>query len=57
MYVPGLIEKMGNRGGLYETANEINPDLHEVYFVAPTRGLIGFRGQLINDTKGTATME
>lgn len=57
IYVPSIIEKLGNRGAIYENSLELNPELHRVIFVAPTRGLIGFRTVLLNDTKGTANYE
>lgn len=57
VYVPSIIEKLGNRGAIYESSEEISKDLHKVDFIAPTRGMIGFRTVLLNDTKGTANIE
>lgn len=54
IYVNSIIEKLGKRGAIYENCVEKSSNLHRVTFVAPTRGLIGFRTVLLNDTKGTA---
>lgn len=51
------MEKLGNRGAIYESAEELSRDLHQLHFNCPTRGLIGFRSVLLNDTKGTANLE
>ena len=48
---------MGNRKGVYENCEELSFDLHRLTFSAPTRGLIGFRSEILNDTKGTAILE
>jgi GTP-binding protein len=57
MYSTIIIEKLGNRKGVYENCEEISPLLHKLTFLVPTRGLIGYRTELLNDTKGTAIME
>ncbi|EGR28522.1 hypothetical protein IMG5_173780 [Ichthyophthirius multifiliis] len=57
IYSSIIIEKLGLRKGVYENCEEITADLHRLTFLAPTRGLIGFRTELMNDTKGTAVME
>lgn len=57
IYSASTIEKLGNRKGTYENCEEINQDCHKLHFSVPTRGMIGFRSELLNDTKGTAIIE
>ncbi|KRX04699.1 Translation protein, beta-barrel domain [Pseudocohnilembus persalinus] len=33
MYVPGIMEKLGNRGAIYESAEEISRDLHQFNWI------------------------
>ncbi|KAL4453045.1 hypothetical protein ABPG73_005951 [Tetrahymena malaccensis] len=57
VYSANVIEKLSQRKGVYENCEEISPILHKLSFTVPTRGMIGFRSELLNDTKGTAVLE
>lgn len=52
----GIIDNLNNRKGILLNSRR-TPDKREVLeFSVPSRGLIGFRSQLIGDTRGTAVM-
>ncbi|EAR82153.2 elongation factor Tu GTP-binding domain protein (macronuclear) [Tetrahymena thermophila SB210] len=57
VYSANVIEKLSQRKGVYENCEELSPILHKLSFTVPTRGMIGFRSELLNDTKGTAVLE
>ena len=52
-----VIDNLNNRKGILLDTKQ-TPDGREVlFFNVPSRGLIGFRSQLIGDTRGTAVMK
>jgi GTP-binding protein len=50
-----VIEKMGPRKGDMVAMHQLG-DVVRLEFVIPARGLIGLRGEILTDTKGTAVM-
>jgi len=56
IYSANLIENITDRKGTLVTTEEVSADKQRVIFHVPTRGLIGLRSQLLNETKGTALM-
>ena len=52
-----LIEKMNNRRAVYISSNDIGDSRMRYEFIAPTRGLIGLRTELLNETQGTASLK
>ncbi len=56
-YISMIIERLvNNRKGVLMEAVEQKDGRHNLTFKVPTRGLLGFRMELINDTRGTALM-
>ncbi|HWA32434.1 MAG TPA: translational GTPase TypA [Candidatus Paceibacterota bacterium] len=51
----GVIEKIGRRRGLMKTMSE-KDGVTRMTFEIPTRGLLGYRGEFIIDTKGEGIM-
>lgn len=52
-----IMEKMNTRKGIMMDSR-VSIDGREVLvFKVPSRGLIGFRSELVNDTRGTALMK
>ncbi len=55
-YIPMIIEKINGRKGVLLSAED-QPDGRQLLkFKIPSRGMLGFRSELINDTRGTALM-
>ena len=54
-YQGAVIEKMGPRKGEMVAMNPMGETVR-LEFVVPARGLIGLRGELLTDTRGTAVM-
>jgi GTP-binding protein len=54
-YSGTVISKLNVRKGLME-AMEIEGDYVKMEFIVPTRGLLGFRSEFINDTRGEGTL-
>ena len=54
-YSGGVIEKIGKRRGLMKDMREKN-GIARIIFDIPTRGLLGYRGEFIIDTKGEGIM-
>ncbi len=50
-YVGAIIEKLGKRKGVMIEMKPVN-SITRMIFEVPTRGLLGYRGQFIVDTKG-----
>lgn len=50
-----VIEKMGRRKGIMTNMKQINGQTRLI-FEAPTRGLLGYRGEFVIDTKGEGIM-
>ncbi len=55
MYSGSVISKLNMRKGMM---NSMSPDGNfvKIEFMVPTRGLLGYRSELINDTRGEGTM-
>ena len=51
----GVIEKIGKRRGIMKTMTE-KEGIARIIFDIPTRGLLGYRGEFIIDTKGEGIM-
>jgi GTP-binding protein len=51
----GVIEKIGKRRGIMKDMRELH-GVARVIFEIPTRGLLGYRGEFIIDTKGEGIM-
>jgi GTP-binding protein len=49
-----IMENVTNRRGTLVTCEELSKDKQRTVFHIPTRGLIGLRSELLNETKGTA---
>lgn len=47
---------MGVRKGIYEDCIDLGKDRQKLIFTVPTRGLIGLRSEILNDTKGTGVV-
>ncbi len=54
-YSGGVIEKIGKRRGIMKDMTE-KEGISRVIFDIPTRGLLGYRGEFIVDTKGEGIM-
>ncbi|MFW6237975.1 MAG: translational GTPase TypA [Halanaerobiales bacterium] len=54
-YSGTVIEKLNQRKGIMQTMKSLNDYVH-LEFLIPTRGLIGFRSDFLNDTRGEGTM-
>ena len=48
-----VIEKLGGRKGMLMSMHPINQGYTRLEFTIPARGLIGYRNELLTDTKGT----
>ncbi|MGL5694815.1 MAG: translational GTPase TypA [Peptostreptococcaceae bacterium] len=55
VYSGTVINKLNLRKGLMESMS-IEGDYVKIEFVAPTRGLLGYRSEFINDTRGEGTL-
>ena len=55
VYSGTVINKLNLRKGLME-AMSIEGDYVKIEFIAPTRGLLGYRSEFINDTRGEGTL-
>lgn len=55
-YTALIIDKMNNRKGVLMSSDEMKDGKQQLIFKVPSRGLLGFRSELINDTRGTALM-
>jgi GTP-binding protein len=52
-----IIDKIQNRKGVLNNCVEIDKDRQRMTFHVPTRALLGFRAELLHDTKGTASIQ
>lgn len=50
-----VIDNLQQRKGVMQSMHN-EGESHRVVFMVPSRGIIGFRGELLTDTKGTAIM-
>jgi len=55
-HIPLLIDKVNQRKGVLLESNDTPDGRQMISFKIPARGLLGFRTELINDTRGTALM-
>ena len=55
-YVGAVVEALGERKGEMTDMRPPGGGKTRVVFVAPARGLIGYHGQFLNDTRGTGVM-
>jgi GTP-binding protein len=55
-YMGSVMEAMGQRKGTMKNMLHSGSDMVRLEFVIPTRGLFGFRSQLLTLTKGTGTL-
>ena len=55
-YMGSVMEAMGQRKGTMKNMLHSGSDVVRLEFVIPTRGLFGFRSQLLTLTKGTGTL-
>jgi GTP-binding protein len=55
-YTSMIIEKLNGRKGVLMDADELADGKQQLRFKVPSRGLLGFRTELVNDTRGTALM-
>jgi GTP-binding protein len=56
-YVSTLIEKMNFRCAEYIGCTNADDDKQKLTFTVPTRGMIGLRSEIVNETRGQAIME
>ena len=56
-YLPMIIERLNARKGILLSAEDQPDGRQLVKFKVPSRGLLGFRSQLINDTRGSSLMK
>ena len=56
-YLPMIIERLNGRKGILLSAEDQPDGRQLVKFKVPSRGLLGFRSELINDTRGSALMK
>ncbi len=55
-YVGVVVEALGRRRGEMSDMRPSGGGKTRIDFIAPSRGLIGFLGELMNDSRGTGTM-
>ena len=55
-YVSLIIDKLNGRKGVLLSAEDQKDGRQLLKFKVPSRGMLGFRSELINDTRGTALM-
>lgn len=55
-YVGNVIEKMGIRKGEMTYMTSFGEGYSRVKFLVPSRGLIGYRGEFLTDTRGTGVL-
>jgi len=56
-YLPMIIERLNGRKGILLSAEDQPDGRQLIKFKVPSRGLLGFRTELINDTRGSALMK
>jgi GTP-binding protein len=56
-YLPMIIERLNGRKGILLSAEDQPDGRQLIKFKVPSRGLLGFRSELINDTRGSALMK
>jgi GTP-binding protein len=48
---------MNNRKAVYLSSTELDQERMKLEFLCPTRGMIGLRTELLNETQGTAVVK
>ena len=56
VYVGTVMEKMGRRRGRLDKMGRSETGQSRLEFIVPARGLIGYRGEFLTDTRGTGVM-
>jgi GTP-binding protein len=52
-----IMDRMNNRRGSFQETKDLSEGMVRMTFIVPSRGLIGLRSELLNDTKGTAVLQ
>jgi len=52
-HMSGIIDNLTNRKGMLMDSKQLGNNRELLFFSVPSRGLIGFRAQLIGDTRGS----
>ncbi|MDQ5940906.1 MAG: GTP-binding protein [Candidatus Dependentiae bacterium] len=55
-YTGAVIELIGARRGRMENMEQMDDGRNRLTFVMPARGMLGLRGQMLTETRGTATL-
>ena len=55
-YSGAVIEKLGTRGGIMKNMMPLSDGSTRIEFEMPARGLIGYRGEFMTDTKGEGVL-
>ncbi|MEZ4382005.1 MAG: translational GTPase TypA [Nannocystaceae bacterium] len=55
-YTGAIIEKLGQRGGEMVAMKDASEGRTAMEFIIPTRSLIGYRSEMLTDTRGTGVM-
>ncbi len=55
-YAGAIIEKLGRRGGEMRAMRDAGEGRTAMEFMIPTRSLIGYRSEMLTDTRGTGVM-
>jgi GTP-binding protein len=55
-YSGTVIEKLGTRGGIMKNMMPLSDGTTRIEFEMPARGLIGYRGEFLTDTKGEGVL-
>ena len=55
-YSGAVIEKLGKRGGIMKNMMPLSDGSTRIEFEMPARGLIGYRGEFMTDTKGEGVL-
>lgn len=56
VYAGKIIEKLGQRKGEMKNMSPLDSGVTRIEYIIPARGLMGFRSELLTDTKGTGIM-
>ncbi len=55
-FVGAVVENLGQRKGEIQDMSPLDGNRTRLTFLCPSRGLIGFRGELLTETRGTGVM-
>jgi GTP-binding protein len=56
-YTGSIIEKLSKRKGELKSFDQLSGGKSKLQFIVPMRGLVGYRSELQNETKGSAVMQ